>query len=491
MRIKAVAAGVGTILMVMPAVMLLPIVVGSLYGEDLPVLAFSFLLPGMFSLLLGLLMRSSGISQMRDIRPSEALVVVSLAWLGVGVVGALPYSIMGVFSSPIDCFFESISGFTTTGSSVIQSIDGLPRSILFWRAFTQWLGGMGIIVLAVALFSTMLGGPKAGFMLLKGEFPGHSKEKILPRVKDTAKALWLVYVALTLAQTAALAVLGVSIYDAICHSFTTLSTGGFSPYNASVGHFSGMRFGILIEAVFILFILMGNINFVLHYNLFRGRWRGYLKDQEFRFYMMAWSFFVILVMGDLIVNSIYSPLEALRHSAFYIASLMSTTGYATVDYDLWPPLSRFVLLIVMLMGGMTGSTAGAIKTARIFILGRIILRSIRRIGHPRAVIPLRAGNVILSEDIVRGVLLFFFGYISILGVSTLIMTMTGLDALSAFSSVAATLGNVGPGLGIVGPMQNYSSISEFGKLYLAFLMWLGRLELITCLVIFFPSTWRT
>ncbi|MDG6225102.1 MAG: TrkH family potassium uptake protein [Candidatus Thermoplasmatota archaeon] len=491
MRIKAVAAGVGTILMVIPALMLLPLVVGLLFKEDIPVLMFSFVLPGLFSFLLGLLMRGTGRSEMRDIRPSEALVVVSLAWLGVGAIGALPYGIMNVFSSPIDCFFESISGFTTTGSSVIQTIDVLPRSILFWRALTQWLGGMGIIVLAVALFSTMLGGPKAGFMLLKGEFPGHSKQKILPRVKDTAKALWLVYVALTLAQTAALAVLGVSIYDAICHSFTTLSTGGFSPYNSSVGHFSGMRFGILIEIVIIIFILFGNTNFVLHYNLFRGRWRGYLRDQEFRFYILAWSFFILLVMGDLIVNSIYSPLEALRHSAFYITSLMSTTGYATVDYDLWPPLSRFVLLIVMLMGGMTGSTAGAIKTARIFILGRIILRSIRRIGHPRAVMPLRIGNVILSEDIVRGVLLFFFGYISILGVSTLIMTMTGLDALSAFSSVAATLGNVGPGLGIVGPMQNYSSISEFGKLYLTFLMWLGRLELITCLVIFFPSTWRT
>jgi len=486
-----IASGVGTILMVIPFFLAAPFFVGLYYGEDTALAALAYLLPALFSLLLGFVMRHPGRRDLREIRPGESLVVVAISWLLIGVVGALPFSIMNTLPTFIDCVFESISGFTTTGSSVIRVIDGLPRSILFWRSLIQWVGGMGIVVLMVAILSILVGGPKAGFMLMKGEVPGHSKEKILPRVKDTAKAVWLVYVVLTVAEVLLLTALGLSLYDAVCHTFTTLSTGGFSTHTASIGHYSGRTLGPLIEVVISVFMMLGSVNFVLHYNLFKGNLKGYIRDPEFRTFMLIWAAAVVMIALDLFLSGREGPLESLRLSSFHVSSIITTTGYATDDFDAWSPLARFLIFVLMLNGGMTNSTAGAIKVARLMIASKALSRTLRGMGHRRAIIPLRIGSTVIPDNIVRGVCVFIFGYIGLILVGSFLMSLTGLDAISSISSVFATLGCVGPGLGSVGPSLNFAHVTPAGKVILSLLMWLGRLEIMTCLVMFIPSSWRS
>jgi trk system potassium uptake protein TrkH len=494
MRVKGIASGVGTILLFFPFSLLLPFITGVLYLENLIDLSLTFLLPAVFTFLLGILLTAYGgradkVGQ--DMRPVEALVVVAIVWVLIAVIGALPFMISNALPNFVDAFFESMSGFTTTGASVITEIDPLPRSILLWRALTQWVGGLGVIVLMVAIFSILLGGPKAGMLLMKGEVPGHSNEKIVPRLKDTAKILWGIYGILTVLQIVILTALGLSLYDAVCHTFTALSTGGFGTHTESIAYYKDFTTAPFIELTFVAFMMLGSINFVLHYNFLRGNWKTHIKDVEFKVYFFVLVTLWCIVALDLALNNLYSPAEAARASIFNVTSIYSTCGYATEDFGQWPALSQFVMVVAMLMGGMTGSTSGAIKTARFIIAGKAVSRSLRRIGHPKSNIPLRVGNVVFSENIVKGVGIFIFGYLAMFVAASFIMTLVGLDAISALSSVATTMGGVGPGLNIVGPSSNFASINIPGKLILSFLMWFGRLELITGLVLFLPSTYRT
>ncbi|MFW3145555.1 MAG: TrkH family potassium uptake protein [Thermoplasmatota archaeon] len=493
MRSRETLSSVGAVLLLYPIPFLLPFFVGLMYSEHILDLVLAYLLPAFFSLMIGILLTTWGKwrpGSGLDLRPSEALVVVSLSWLFIAVIGALPFVINGAITSPVGAFFESMSGFTTTGASVLTVIDGLDHSILIWRALTQWLGGLGVIVLMVAVFSMLLGGPKAGMLLMKGEVPGHSSEKLVPRIKDTAKILWVIYVILTIAEITLLTLLGLDLYDAVCHTFTTLSTGGYGTHTTSITYFQNKPFAPIIELVLVFFMFVGGTNFILHYNFVIKGLKSYLKDAEFRIYSLILLSFVGIVALDLSIRGVYSPIESVRASLFTMTSIQTTTGFVTYDFDTWPALSRFAIIIAMFVGGMTGSTGGGIKIARFIIAYKAIRRMMKKIGHPRSRQPLKMGDVIFPEKIGRSVGTFILGYIAIFGVSVYLMSLTGLDAVSAISSVSATLGNVGPGLGVVGPTSNYASIEPVGQILLAFLMWLGRLELITVLVLFSPSTYK-
>jgi trk system potassium uptake protein TrkH len=343
----------------------------------------------------------------------------------------------------------------------------------------------------VALLSMIMGGPKAGMLLMKGEVPGHSSERIVHRIKDTAKILWMIYGVMTVAEIILLTSLGLNVFDAVCHTFTTLSTGGFGTHTASITYYRDLPTAPFIELVLVFFMFMGGVNFVIHYNFILKGVRSYLNDLEFRTYLLIVAGLVFIVSMDLILIGDHGVIDSFRDSLFTIVSIQTTTGYVSADYETWPSLSKFIVLIAMFLGGMTGSTGGGIKIARIMIAFQVAKRSMKRIGHSGSVIPLRMGDVIFSEGIVRSVLMFIFAYIVIFLFSSFLMSLTGLDVISALSSVSATLGNVGPGLGLVGPTANYSSIEPVGKVILSVLMWLGRLEILAVMVIFFPHTYRT
>ncbi|NPV27977.1 MAG: TrkH family potassium uptake protein [Firmicutes bacterium] len=418
-----------------------------------------------------------------DIRYREGFAIVTFGWLLASAYGGLPYLLSGACRSFPDAFFESMSGFTTTGASVITDVEALPKGVLFWRSLTHWLGGMGIIVFLVALLSHLGVGANQMF---RAEVPGPVAEKIRPRISETAKILWFTYLIMTVVQTGLLWFLGMPLFDALCHTFGTLATGGFSTKNASIGFYDSAA----IQWVIIIFMFLSGVNFALYYQALRGRsLKTFWINEEFRFYLV-----IVLVATALTAYNI-RPLigegEALvRTAAFQVASIITTTGFATVDFNLWPSMSQAVLVSLMFIGACSGSTGGAIKVGRILILLRQGALEMKRLIHPRAVFALKIEGKSLSEDLVINVLQFFFLYLTIVGVFTIVMTATGLDLITAFTSVAATFGNVGPGLGLVGPASNYSMISGTGKLLLSFLMLLGRLEIYTVLVLFSLSFWK-
>lgn len=493
MRFKQTLSGVGVLLLAFPITFAVPFIVGLLYNEPLIDLLRSYLLPAGYSFSLGLFMTSFGGWSPRhklDLRASEALGVVAVSWLVIAGIGALPFVLMGTLPNYIDAYFESMSGFTTTGASVITQIDGLEHSILIWRSMTQWLGGLGVIVLMVALFSIILSGPKAGMLLMKGEVPGHKNDKIVHRIKDTAKILWGLYVIFSVAEVVLLTILGLSLFDAVCHTFTTLSTGGYGTHTTSITHYSDMGTAPFIEGVITLFMFIGGTNFVLHYNFLAKGIKSYLKDPEFRVYLAVMAGLWFVVTFDLIINNIYDPLESVRNAVFTVTSIQTTTGYVTGDYSTWPAFSRFIILVAMFIGGMTGSTGGGMKIARFIIVYKGVKRSLKRLGHPKSTLPVRVMDVILEEKIVRGVGLFIFAYLSIFLVSSFVISLTGPDAISSIAAVAATLGNVGPGLGLVGPTSNYASIHYSAKVILSLLMWFGRLEIFTCLIFLNPAIYK-
>lgn len=496
MKLKGIVSGVATVMLIFPVTFLLPFIVGLLYKEGILDLLRSYLLPGLLCLSIGSFLTAwagRADKMTEDLRPIEALVIVSIIWMIIPLIGALPYILMGTLTNFEDAFFESMSGFTTTGASVIIEIDGLEHSILLWRSLSQWLGGLGVIVLMVAIFSILLGGPRAGMLLMKGEVPGHKNDRFVPRLKDTAKLLWAIYGLLTVVEVVLLTVAGLNLYDAVCHTFTTLSTGGFGTHTASIAYYKDLPTAPLIELIFVVFMILGSVNFVLHYNFLKGDLKTYFRDAEFKVYFVILVTFWFIVGANVAwsMRSEYSPVQALWASVFNVTSIYSTTGYATEDFGQWPALSRFIMVILMLMGGMTGSTSGAIKTARLIIAYKAVGRTLRRIGHPRSVIPLRVGRVVFSERIVRSVAVFIFGYLAIFLIGTFMMTLTGMDGISALSALATTMGGVGPGLNVIGPARNFQSVSIMGKYLLCLFMWLGRLELLTAFVLFIPSSYRT
>lgn len=421
----------------------------------------------------------------RDLTVREGYAVVSLAWLATGVAGALPFILSGVTTSPAAALFESVSGFTTTGATVFSDIERLPHGILLWRSITQWLGGMGIIVLGIAILPFLGVG---GMQLFRAEVPGPTPERLRPRIAQTAKLLWYVYAGMTVAQVILYLGGGVGPFEAVTHAFTTLSTGGFSPRNASLAAFSPY-----IQYVTIFFMYLAGVNFALHFRALTGQPGRYLRDPEWRF------FSGVLIVGTAAVLAVIlfsramgAPgLEvALRHALFQVVSIGTTTGYVTYDYELWPVAAQLILFFLMFMGGMAGSTAGGMKAIRVYVLGRHGLTEMKKSLHPRAVTVTRVGRLALRDEVLLNIFAFVLLFVGLFGAGALALTLLGHDLVTAFGASAATIGNIGPGLGEVGAVDNYGWMGPGSHLVLIFLMLVGRLEIFTVLLLFHPDLWR-
>ncbi|NLW82561.1 MAG: TrkH family potassium uptake protein [Desulfovibrionales bacterium] len=412
----------------------------------------------------------------------EGMVIVALAWATCGVFGALPF-VLGGFPSFTDAVFESVSGFTTTGASILSNIEALPKGLLFWRSLTHWLGGMGIIVLTIAILPFLGVG---GMQLFKAEVPGPVADKLQPRIKDTAMTLWKVYVLFTAVQTILLLTGGMDFFDGLCHAFGTMATGGFSTRNTSVAAYDSAY----IDYVISVFMIVAGMNFALHFQLFRGRPLALWRDPECRFFVAV----IGVITGVITVythGANYSSWsEALRFSLFQVASIITTTGFATADYELWAPLTQGLLLLCMFVGGCAGSTAGGIKCMRVMLLINHAYRELFRLVHPRAVVQVKFGQKLVRDEVLNSILGFFILFVILFVLSGLALTAMGVDVLTAFSAVVACIGNVGPGLGEVGPVDNYGGLPWLSKWVLTFCMLLGRLEIYTILVLFIPEFWR-
>jgi len=413
----------------------------------------------------------------------EGISIVALGWFSAGLFGALPFFFAGTFDTFVNAFFESVSGFTTTGASVLVNIESLPKGILFWRSLTHWLGGMGIIVLALAILPFLGVG---GMQLYKAEIPAPVVDKLKPRISETAKLLWKVYLLISAMEVLLLCIGGMGIFDSLCHTFGTISGGGFSTKNASIGHYKSVYF----DCTIIFFMLMAGINFSLHYQFLKGRITAYWKNPEFRFFMALVAIFTAAVTLNLYTHHFDNLPQSLRHGAFQVCTIITTTGYTTTDFDKWPALSRNILLICMFIGASAGSTSGAMKCLRIMLLLKHSYRELFRIIHPHAVIQLKLAGKVVSAEVMNSIWGFFTLYLGLFVLAWFVLAAMGVDLISSFSAVAATMGNVGPGLGIVGPAQNYSHIPYFGKWLLILCMLLGRLEIYTIIILFVPEYWK-
>jgi trk system potassium uptake protein TrkH len=416
------------------------------------------------------------------IHAREAVAVVTLGWFAVSFFGAIPFVIDGALAHPVDAFFESASGFTTTGSSVMTDIESSSKSVLYWRSLTQWLGGMGIIVLFIAILPQLGIGARH---LFKSEVPGPITESLKPKLKQTSATLWKIYVGITVALLISLMLAGVGFFDALCHSLTCMATGGFSTKNASIAHYDS----VAIDIIFTVFMFFAGINFGLYYILTRGRVRNFFANTEFRVYLTV-NVVAILLITISILGRHPDPLTALRYSSFQTLAVSTTTGYATDNFDLYPPFAKVLMVVLMCIGGSAGSTAGGIKISRIIIVIKAAYSEIYRAFHPHAVLSVKVGKEAVDESVLRSVLVFFGVFVLSFAAGTLVMAAIGLDIVTAASSVVATLANIGPGLARVGAVENYAFVPWEGKLFLSFLMILGRLELFSVLVLLVPDFWR-
>lgn len=420
------------------------------------------------------------------VSPRDILLSVTLAWILAALLGGVPYLIEGTFSNPIDSTFESMSGFTTTGATLLSKIEAETPSILFWRSFTQWLGGIGIVVLFVAV------APVVGFgaaRLLSAEVSGIGQPRFTPRIVDTAKALLYIYLALSVAETAALLLAGMNLYDAVLHTFTTIATGGFNPKSASVGFYDS----VAIEVVIIVFMALAAVSFAVYFQLYTRRRITVLADRELLTYLAILIAAIFFVWGVLVFEGEYGDDwgQALRYAAFDVTSILTTTGYVTADFDQWKPGAKFTLVLLMFVGGCAGSTAGGIKVIRVIVIFKTILGSLFRSIHPQAVTPLKIGDHAIPEQLRVAVLGLFAAWVVVFVVGTfLVATQPDLRLVSAATAVAATLNVIGPGLGQVGATESYEVVNPFGRTVLTVCMLLGRLEIFTALALLSPAFWR-
>ncbi len=420
-------------------------------------------------------------SHRKTLSLAESFTLVSLAWLLAGFFGGLPfYFYSGFEGGLVDAFFEAVSGFTTTGATIIADVESLPRGLLFWRCLTQWLGGMGIIVLFLAVL------PRFGFRsaaLYRAELPGPIADRFVPRVVETARWLWLIYTAFTVLQTLLLLLCGLSFFDALAHTLTTMPTGGFSTYNASVAALHNPA----AEVVITIFMFLAGVNFTLYFRLLR-RDRGVLKSEELRFYAVVLAAATALVAINIAPTLGKDILLSIRQSAFQVVTIATTTGYASTDFDAWPHFSRMLLFFLMFLGACGGSTGGGIKQIRVLLLLKYASRELLRMVHPSAVASIKLDDQAVSEEMLRGMAGFTFLYILLFVFATLALCWMKLDFTTAASAAASALGNVGPGLGLVGPRFTYMGVPSAGKAILSLLMIMGRLEIYTVLVLFLPES---
>ncbi len=470
----------GILLMVEGFFMWLSVAVVLIYGEND---AFSFLLSGSITALVGF----SGFFITRraklEVTKRDGYVIVTAGWLLFSFFGTLPFMFTGSIPGFTDAFFETISGFTTTGASILDNIEELSHGILFWRSLTQWLGGMGIIVLTLVILPVLGIG---GMQLFAAEVPGPVPDKLHPRIKETAKRLWAIYLIFTLAEIILLWIGPMNLFDAVCHAFTTMATGGFSTKQASIAYWDSPY----IHYVVTLFMFLAGVNFTLSYFGFHLRFKKIWSNEEFRYYLGFIVFFSLVIAAGLLFKSERGPEESIRVSLFQVVSIITTTGFVTEDYLLWMPALTMLIFVLMFFGGSAGSTGGGPKIMRIVILIKNSTQELKRLIHPNAVIPVRLNKVAVDSVIVTNVLAFLAFYAVLAITSVVVMSFLGNDFETSIGAVAATLGNIGPGIGNVGPMFSYSEIAVAGKWFLSFLMLVGRLELFTVIVLFSPVFWK-
>ncbi len=472
---------VGVLTITLALTMVIPLLVGLFY-RDMSVRPFlqaiaATLAGGVALYLTGRTDRSEFVSQ------REGMAIVALGWTVAGFFGALPFYFEGEFPTLVDAVFESVSGFTTTGASVLTDIEAVSKGLLLWRSLIQWLGGMGIIVLGIAILPFLGIG---GMQLYKAEVPTPVPDKLQPRIRDTAMILWKVYALITVLQVAALWAGGMSFYDAVNHALTTLPTGGFSTKNASVAQFDSLYFDLVIS----FFMLLAGINFSLHYQMLRGKPLAFWRDSECRFFLGAVLVLTLIVSFD-IWRTVYASLgEALRYGLFQVLSIVTTTGYATADYEQWPAMSQLILLLCMFLGASAGSTGGGMKCLRIMLCFKFCYKELFSLIHPRAVSHVKIAGKAVPDDVLRSVLGFLALYMGLFGLCSVLLAGLGVDFTTAFGAVAATLGNIGPGFGMVGPVENYAQIPYAGKWLLIWCMLLGRLEIYTVVILLVPEFYR-
>ena len=489
MRLKPLLNILGALLSIIGMTMVVPIFISLAYGEsDLNGLLYSALICIGVGSPIWLMTRHQ-----RPLTNRDGYAIVTFSWIITAVAGALPFYFSGAIPNITDAFFESMSGVTTTGASIIgntmtlpnlpNGIESLPHGILFWRSFIQWIGGMGIVVFYIAILPLLGVG---GVQLFKAEVPGPVADKITPRVRETAKILWMVYLGFTAVQIVLLHINGMPWFDSICHSFTTMPTGGYSTKNASIGYYDSMA----IQYIIIFFMFLAGINFTLHFHAIMGNMKSYFRDKEFLTY-----FGIIIVAGFLIFLSISVDgnewtEKHFRDSLFQTVAILTGTGYSTADYELWTYFAQFMLLFMMFIGGMGGSTTGGMKIVRIMLLFKYAAKETRRMLHLKAIIPIRIGSRYIPEDVIRNTLGFFLFYISFFIVTTMVLTTMNIDLESAIGASASAIGNIGPSLGAFGPTDNYALLPAFGKWLLSFCMLLGRLEIFTVMVLFSRTFWK-
>ena len=419
----------------------------------------------------------------RSIGKREGFIIVSLVWVIFSLFGSLPFRLSGSIPSFTDAFFETMSGFTTTGATVLDDIESMPRGLLFWRSLTQWMGGMGIIVLSLAILPILGIG---GMQLFVAEVPGPTKEKLHPRVKETARLLWGIYILFTGLEIILLFAGGMSLYDALNHSLTTMATGGYSTRQASIAYFDSPY----IHYIITVFMFIAGTNFILSYYAIRIRFDKIWKNEEFRFYLGIVLFFIVIFSSGLFVAGNHTPGESIRLASFQVVSIITTTGFVTDDYTRWIPFLSIMIFVLMFFGGSAGSTGGGVKIIRVLLIVKNSYLEVKRLIYPSAVIQVKLNDKPVSQHIVSNVLAFVFIYIIIMAVSVAVISSLGYDMDTSFGASAACLANIGPGIGQVGPVENYAHFPVSGKWFLSFIMLLGRLELFTVLILFAPSFWR-
>ncbi|MEA2014914.1 MAG: TrkH family potassium uptake protein [Thermodesulfobacteriota bacterium] len=482
MNTKNIFYVLGTLVFFLGLTMLLPLSC-SLYYQEGDAKAFLYPVAIMISIgaLCYFLFRP--VNEKISLTHKEGFFIVSTGWFLVATFGSLPYMIHGLLPHFSDAFFESMSGFTTTGATVITNMGDLPHGILLWRSLTQWLGGMGIIILSIAILPLLGVG---GMQLYKAELPSPVKDKLTPRVAETARTLWIVYIIISIIEFVMLLTGGMDVFNSLCHSLTTMATGGFSTSDVSIAQFHSAY----IEGVITFFMLVAGINFTLHYSLIMGNFKAILGNSEFRFYLGIILVAVIIVTISLKQNSFYEGGGYLRYASFQVVSIITTTGFTTANFDNWPSLSKIILLLLMFVGGSAGSTGGSIKCLRILLILKHSYQELYRLVHPHAVTAVKLGKRIVYPETMASVWGFFLLYLMMTIVASIILTLLGLDMMTAFSSVVATIGNVGPGFGAVNPLATYNEIPYTGKWVLSFCMLVGRLEIYTVLILFIPEFWK-
>ena len=468
------------LLAIVGATFLIPIAVAVACGEMwvLP----AFIIPMVVSFILELVINIPTRKIKYNMSTRQTFLIVAMVWVVASFMGSLPLYFSGTFPSYLDAFFESVSGFTTTGSTILANIDDLPRSINMWRCITHWLGGMGIVTLTVALLPLLGVG---GFQLIKAETTGPEKGKVTARITTTAKALWLIYTGFTVIETIALYIAGMDFIDALSHGFSTLGTGGFSTKGSSIGAYNS----VAIDVIITVFMFLAGINFSLYFYFINRDFKEIKDNTEFKAYLGFVAFFTVVVSLSLV--SVYgSFFKALRYGAFQVLSLISTTGFATADFMTWPATTQFFLFILFFIGGSSGSTSGGVKVVRWVILGKQVNNETKKMIHPHGVFSIRLNNKVGRKDIVFNVAAFISIYFMLVLITTFVGCLGNLDLHSAFTGALSMVGNVGPGYGLLGPSENFGFLPSFVKLWYCFAMLAGRLELYTMIIFFMPSYWK-